>query len=64
MPSIGRGVEIRIFDVTGAYRVIFLAVLREAVFVMNAFQKKAEKTSTRDVALAKAPYDRLVRNRK
>ncbi|MGO9768566.1 MAG: type II toxin-antitoxin system RelE/ParE family toxin [Roseiarcus sp.] len=65
MPSIGPGVEeIRVFDRSGAYRVIYLARLAEAVFVLHVFQKKTQATSLRDVALAKARFAQLMKDRK
>ena len=43
MPSIGRGVqEIRLWDETGTYRVIYTARLANVVYVLHAFQKKTE----------------------
>lgn len=39
MPSIGKGVEeLRIWDETGTYRVIYLARLSDTVYVLHAFQ--------------------------
>jgi phage-related protein len=53
MSSIGLGVkEVRLKDVTGAYRVIYVATFVEAVFVLHAFQKKSQRTSKRDIDLA------------
>ncbi len=44
MPTVGRGVrEIRIRDADGAFRVIYVAKLSEAVYVLHCFQKKTEK---------------------
>ena len=38
MPAIGKGVEeIRIWDDSGTYRVIYTARLRDAVYVLHAF---------------------------
>ena len=55
MPTIGAGVrEIRICDGIGAYRVIYIATLADAVHVLHAFQKKSQKTAHRDLALAAA----------
>jgi phage-related protein len=55
MPSIGNGVrEIRIRDATGAFRIVYIATLPEAVYVLHAFQKKTQKTEKRDVGLAVA----------
>ena len=55
MPTIGAGVrEIRIRDGIGAYRVIYIATLADAIHVLHAFQKKSQKTAQRDLALAAA----------
>jgi phage-related protein len=55
IPTIGGGVrEIRVRDASGAYRVIYIAALADAVHVLHAFQKKTRKTARRDLELAKA----------
>jgi phage-related protein len=65
MPSIGKGVEeIRIWDDTGTYRVIYTARLAEAVYVLHAFPKKTQATSKHDIATAKERYAQLMRGRK
>lgn len=62
MPSIGKGVEeIRIRDESGAFRVIYLARLADAVYVLHAFQKKTQATAKRDMDLAKARLATLMR---
>ncbi len=43
----------------GAFRVIYVAKLSEAVFVMHCFQKKIQKTSAADLALATRRYKEL-----
>lgn len=54
MSSIGKGVEeIRIWDDSGTYRVIYTARLRDAVYVLHAFQKKTQATSKRDMDVAR-----------
>jgi len=54
IPTIGKGVEeIRIWDDTGTYRVIYTARIKETVYVLHAFQKKTQTTSKNDIALAK-----------
>jgi phage-related protein len=64
MPAIGKGVEeIRIFDERGAYRVIYVARLPEAVFVIHVFQKKTRATSARDIELARDRFVQLLRDR-
>ena len=53
MPSIGPGVrEVRIRDETGAFRVICIATLVDAIYVLHAFQKKTQRTPKRDLDLA------------
>jgi phage-related protein len=62
MPSIGRGVEeFRVWDESGTYRVVYTARVAEAVYVLHAFQKKTQATSQRDVDVAKARYNELMR---
>jgi phage-related protein len=62
MPTVGPGVrEIRIRDAQGAYRVIYVATFAEAVHVLHAFQKRAQKTPQRDIDLAAARLRQLRR---
>ena len=62
MPSIGVGVrEVRIRDATGAFRVIYLAKLADAVYVLHCFQKKTQKTSKQDLDLAEHRYRELMK---
>ncbi len=53
MSSIGSGVrEIRIMH-EGQFRVIYIANLADAVYVLHAFQKKTQKTRKQDLDAAK-----------
>ncbi|MBS0542767.1 MAG: type II toxin-antitoxin system RelE/ParE family toxin [Proteobacteria bacterium] len=62
MPSIGKGVEeLRVWDDSGTYRVIYTARLADAVYVLHAFQKKTQATAKRDVELARERYTELMR---
>ena len=62
IPSVGKGVEeLRVWDDTGTYRVVYVARLKEAVFVLHAFQKKTQTTSKRDLEIAKSRYAELMR---
>jgi phage-related protein len=62
MAVIGRGVaEIRVSDSSGAYRVIYIARRAEAVYVLHAFQKKTEATSSRDIDTARRRFAQLSR---
>ena len=54
MSSIGQGVkEIRIKDEYGAFRVIYIAKLEEAIYVLHVFQKKSQRTEQKDIELAR-----------
>lgn len=62
MPSIGKGVEeIRIWDESGTYRVVYTARLAEAVYVIHAFQKKTRTTPHRDIEIARERFQQLMR---
>lgn len=64
MPSIGRGVEeICIRDQSGSYRVIYTARLRDAVYVLHAFQKRTQATSKSDIALARRRFEHLTQEK-
>ncbi|MEO0830146.1 MAG: type II toxin-antitoxin system RelE/ParE family toxin [Pseudomonadota bacterium] len=53
MGTVGSGVrEIRIREDGGAFRIIYVAQLADAVVVLHAFEKKAQKTPKRDLDLA------------
>lgn len=41
-------------DASGAFRVIYVAAVAEAVHVLHAFQKKTQRTAQRDLDLATA----------
>jgi phage-related protein len=43
--------------------VIYIARLPEAVYVLHAFQKKSQQTSQRELALARARLEQLLRHR-
>ena len=53
MKTIGSGVnEIRI-HILGEWRVIYVAKVLDAVYVLHAFQKKTQKTSLPDIEIAR-----------
>lgn len=59
MQSIGSGVkEIRI-HVLGEWRVIYVAKLSDAVYVLHAFQKKGQKTNKNDIELARKRFKQI-----
>ena len=59
--DIGAGVkEIRISEDGGAFRVIYVAKFPEKIYVLHSFQKKTQKTSTKDINIAKTRYSAIV----
>ena len=57
MTAIGPGVrEIRIREAAGASRVIYVATLPDAIYVLHAFQKKTRATAKADIDLAATRY--------
>ncbi|WP_396429884.1 type II toxin-antitoxin system RelE/ParE family toxin [Limnohabitans sp.] len=65
MPSIGNGVEeLRVWDDSGTYRVVYAARLADAVYVLHAFQKKTQATSKRDMELARKRYSEISKGAK
>ena len=65
MAAVGSGVkELRIREEAGTFRVIYLAKLAEAVYVLHCFQKKTEQTSEKDIQLARKRYKDLMKERR
>ena len=59
MQAVGSGVkEVRI-HVLGEWRVIYVAKLHDAIYVLHAFQKKTRKTSRHDIDLARQRYRQI-----
>lgn len=46
--------EIRIRDEAGAFRVLYITNVGDAVYVLHAFQKKTQQTAKKDIDLAAA----------
>lgn len=62
-PAVGSGVrELRI-HVLGEWRVIYVASIADAVYVLHCFQKKTQRTRKQDVELARQRY-KLIGGRK
>jgi phage-related protein len=54
MPSIGNGVhELRFRDRNGIYRVIYVFLKNEGIYLLHAFMKKTQQTSKQNIDLAK-----------
>lgn len=57
MPSVGAGCrEIRIRAEGDAFRVVYVASIGDAVYVLHAFQKKSQRTAKADLDLAERRY--------
>lgn len=57
MASVGVGVrEIRVRDEQGIYRVLYVTRFLDTVYVLHCFQKKTQKTDSRDLDMAKRRY--------
>ena len=62
MSTIGAGVcEIRLREADGAFRVVYVAKLERAVYVLHCFQKKTQKTEQRDIDVATKRYRQLLK---
>lgn len=65
MSSVGKGVEeLRVRDDSGSFRVIYIARMPQAVFVLHAFQKKTRATARQDIEIARDRYADLMRARR
>ena len=63
MRNVGPGVaEIRV-QASGAFRLMYVATFAKAVYVLHVFEKKRQKTSPLDLALARARYSLVLRIR-
>lgn len=57
MPSIGSGVrKIRIKEESGIFRVLYVAKLEDAIYVLHCLQKKTQKTAKSDIDLGSRRY--------
>jgi phage-related protein len=62
LSTIGPGVrEIRVRDHVGGFRVVYLAKVADAVYVLHCFQKKTQKTAKSDLDLAAFRYRNLMK---
>jgi phage-related protein len=61
MPSVGSGCrEIRVRAEGDAYRVVYVASIGDAVYVLHCFQKKTRQTPKADIDVAKERYRQAV----
>ena len=60
--TVGVGVkEIRISDTGNAYRVMYVAKFSGKIYVLHSFQKKSQKTRSKDIEIAKARYNAIIK---
>lgn len=63
--NIGAGVrEIRISDDGNTFRVMYVTKFADKIYVLHSFQKKTQKTSPKDINIAKTRYNAIVREEK
>lgn len=61
MRVVGPGVrEIRV-HAEGEYRVFYIAMFEESIYVLHAFVKKTQKTSRPQIALGRVRYQEVMR---
>lgn len=60
--SVGPGVmELRVREVQGAFRVVYIAKFADAVYVLHAFQKKTRRIAPLDLELIRNRHAELLR---
>lgn len=65
MNTIGFGVrEIRVQDMAGTFRVVYVAKFAGVVYVLHCFQKKSQKTSKADIEVAIKHYTNIMQELK
>jgi phage-related protein len=65
MTTVGSGCrEIRVGDPQGTYRVFYVAVMDDVVYVLHCFQKKTQKTAKSDLDLGKQRFKEMVETRR
>ena len=65
MATVDGGVnEIRLRDENGIARIFYTAKFEEAIYVLHAFEKKTQKTDSRDIDIAKRRYKILIEERR
>ncbi len=63
MKTVGQGVkEIRIRESRNTYRVIYVVIRSDGVYVLHAFQKTTKTTPQKSISLAKRRYNEVMRN--
>jgi phage-related protein len=59
--TVGSGCrEIRVRDPSGTFRVFYVAVMGEVVYVLHRFQKKTQRTAKSDLDLGKRRFKEMI----
>lgn len=56
--------EIRVRDDSGAYRVLYVAKIADAIYVLHCFQKKTQATPKQDIDIAAKRYRELMKEQR
>ncbi len=63
--TIGSGVkEIRISDDGNAFRIMYIAKFAGKIYVLHSFQKKSQKTRSKDIEITKARFNAVLKEEK
>ena len=63
--TVGTGVrEIRISESGNVFRVMYVAKFPKRIYILHSFQKKTQKTSSKDINIAKTRYNAIVNQEK
>ena len=55
LKAVGAGVwELKISEAEGQFRVVYVVARNDRIYVLHAFQKKTQRTTQRDIELARA----------
>ena len=60
--TVGAGVkEIRISDDGKAFRIMYVAKFSGKIYILHSFQKKSQKTLSKDIKIARNRYNSIVK---
>jgi len=63
--AVGPGVrEIRIREVSGIYRVMYVAKFADSIYVLHCFQKKTQKTPYHEIEIALQRLEHYIRRKR
>ena len=60
--QVGSGVkEVRISESSNIYSIMYVANFANKIYVLHSFQKKTQKTSLKDIEIAKTRYKTIIK---